>query len=525
MLSKSFLQKNSFTRSYLFLKRNLFLNVNDTPFITLYQNVTGESIPTQQLEYLTKKEPSIFKTTSESLKLTLNILKKFEITAEEACYNPHLFCINLISLDNYGEILKECGFIKILPSHLIRYNTIVKSRTISKLKKQGLINTNLCLEQILLDIFQDWPQNEKFLKQYSDVNTNILTVRMSVLQRYLEWRLGITNDKFTKFSNNNLPLKHRPMVDIHQSLDIAENVIKFDRKYIRNNSFIISSDPLNTRLILENVDSLAGVDIKEAIRLVPAILKNNYRALLEIKEILREYEIIEEAQKRYLRVYCMNPDTVRSRLNDLVTMNEFKVLASNPRILSMVVHYRKVLNRLTKIESEKKQCFSLNTLVAPQKIFNTYISNFGSRVCSRDMAIHILSSLKGNYNQDTLVNTLKRHKYWLHTAISVVHDNICMLKKYFDDQVILDNCQLLLYPGSDIERHISRIQKIRNSASRDNPIETHNNLNYSRLTDSQILSLVLYEIEKKYHFSGDGIWSNQDGMREHTANRKSHASS
>lgn len=41
----------------------------------------------------------------------------------------------------------------------------------------------------------------------------------------------------------------------------------------------------------------------------------------------------------------------------------------------------------------------------------------------------------------------------------------------------------------------------------------YNNVHFNSLTDDQILSLVLYTIEKKYHFSCDGIWARQDGVR------------
>lgn len=76
------------------------------------------------------------------------------------------------------------------------------------------------------------------------------------------------------------------MCDIQEALNIAQNDIKFDTESIRRNGFIISSDPVNTKLILENVDSLGGLDIRTAIKIEPAILKNHYQALLDIKNIL-----------------------------------------------------------------------------------------------------------------------------------------------------------------------------------------------------------------------------------------------
>lgn len=76
------------------------------------------------------------------------------------------------------------------------------------------------------------------------------------------------------------------MSDIQEALDIAQNDIKFDISSIKRNGFIISSDPVNTKLIIENVQMLAGYDIREVIKIEPAILKNNYNALLQIRNIL-----------------------------------------------------------------------------------------------------------------------------------------------------------------------------------------------------------------------------------------------
>lgn len=43
---------------------------------------------------------------------------------------------------------------------------------------------------------------------------------------------------------------------------------------------------------------------------------------------------------------------------------------------------------------------------------------------------------------------------------------------------------------------------------------SYSSIAFDRLTDHEVLGLVLYEIEKKYHFSGDGIWAKQDGKLE-----------
>lgn len=497
------------------------------PFADLYHKSTGEELDENYLPILKKRHPNIDTLTRENLQFTLNILEKFNITSVEACQNPHVFSMNPITMDNYGEILKECGFINILPIHIIRYHTLVKSRTIENLKKNGLLK-NLCVEEVLQNSFQEWPSESKSLEKFSDANTSILTVRMSVLEKYLHWRLSVTTEEFKKYCRHYLPLKHTPMADIRDALDIALNEIMFDEASIRRNGFIISSDPVKTKMLLENVPQLAGLDIREVVRTEPAILKSNYTAVLHIRNILEEYRISEEAQRRYLKVYCMKPSTVQERLDELKALKEYQVLSTNPRALSMVIHKNKMISRLSKIQEAKKQCYSLNNLVASNKVFNSYISGFGNKVCGRDIATLISSSVKVNdvtsRSNDTqmtrdVLKQLKKHKYSLHAALNVVDENIQYLKKRFGNDVIFNHCQLLLYPISEIEYYLNYLLAFRSGnvkKSEHSNIQldaSYNNLQCHRLTDNQILSLVLYEIEKKYHFSGDGIWAKQDGIR------------
>ncbi|XP_049887282.1 transcription termination factor 5, mitochondrial-like [Pectinophora gossypiella] len=497
------------------------------PFVDLFKRTTGQTVSENYLQNLKKKHPLLYTLSHDRLQCTLQILKKFDITTEDACYDPHVFTMNPITMDNYGEILKECGFVKIMPKHIIRYHTLVKSRTIAWLKKESLLREDLNLEQVLYGYFSEWPSENKTMENFPDSSTNILTIRMSVLQKYLNWKLGVTADEFAKYCRNYLPLKHKPMSDIQETLDIAQNDIKFDLANIRRNGFIISSDPINTKFILQNVESIASVDIREAIRIEPAILKNNYHALLEIKSLLKEHGISEEAQRRGFKVYCMRPETVKERLDELKSLKEYQVLQTNPRVLSMVVHKRKMMNRLEKIQAAKKQCYSLNHLVASSKVFNNYISNFGNKICGRDLAILISTSLSIKSTNQSLTESemkkqvlkqLRRHKFWLHSALHVTDETIRFLKKLFNDEVILKNCQLLLYPVSEIENYIDLLLKrrhgVNNNSTKDVQLEpNYVNLDYSALNDEQILSLVLYEIEKKYHFSGDGIWARQDGVK------------
>ncbi|KAF9419243.1 hypothetical protein HW555_004170 [Spodoptera exigua] len=479
------------------------------PFLDFYKTTTGTTISEDHLTVLKKKHPHIMEVTHDSLQCTLQILQKFGITAEEACCHPHVFSMNPITMENYGDILRECQFITVSAKHIIKYHTFIRNRTIAWLKKEGLLSEDIQLEQVLLDKFQEWPESSKTLQKFCDTNTSVLTIRMNILEKFLNWKLAVSSEEFRKYCRNYLPLQHKPMSDIQEAIRIAENEIKFDKAGIRRNGFVISADPLHTKLILENVRTLAGMDIRDVLKIEPAILKNNYNSIIQVRNILEEYRISNETQRKCLKVYCMRPETVRERLDDLRSLKEYKVLSTNPRMLLLVIHKKKMLNRLTKIETAKKQCFSLNHLVSSSKVFNNYINSFGDKVCGRDIAILITSSLKlpahngrGQAARITAVlNQLRRHKYWLHVAMSVIDENIQFLRNKFDHQIIMNNCVILLYPvGQEVN-------------DEQNDELNYSNVRYDCLTDAQILSLVLYTIEKKYHFSGDGIWCRQDGLK------------
>lgn len=85
-----------------------------------YAIFLGKPIPENEIPLLQKKHPNIEKVDHHRLKCALQILHKFGITPLEACQNLHVFSMNPITVDNYGEILKECGFINIMPKYIIK---------------------------------------------------------------------------------------------------------------------------------------------------------------------------------------------------------------------------------------------------------------------------------------------------------------------------------------------------------------------------------------------------------------------
>lgn len=96
--------------------------------------------------------------------------------------------------------------------------------------------------------------------------------------------------------------------------------------------------------------------------------------------------------------------------------------------------------------------------------FCSYISNFGDKMCGRDIAVLIMSSFRTECNEknrnnsseteenrksnlmQAILKQLKRHKYWLHSSLYIINENIQYLNEKFYGNVIVNNCQIVLYP-------------------------------------------------------------------------------
>lgn len=106
---------------YIHIDNGVVLILIETPIFNKIRILhTGESMSEDNLTIVKKKHPHIDEVTQDRLQCTLQILQKFGITPEEACRNLHVFSMNPITMDNYGEILRECGFISVSAKHIIK---------------------------------------------------------------------------------------------------------------------------------------------------------------------------------------------------------------------------------------------------------------------------------------------------------------------------------------------------------------------------------------------------------------------
>ncbi|KAH0554452.1 hypothetical protein KQX54_010807 [Cotesia glomerata] len=95
----------------------------------------------------------------------------------------------------------------------------------------------------------------------------------------------------------------------------------------------------------------------------------------------------------------------------------------------------------------------------------------------------------------TIKNHLSKHPHWRHVDLVTVHETLKYLTELFDSADIFDNLTLIFYPRNIIRDTVTKLKYINRSLT-----------SADRYAVPQILALCEYEIEKDFHFSGNGIW-------------------
>ncbi|XP_014360210.2 transcription termination factor 5, mitochondrial [Papilio machaon] len=246
-----------------------------------------------------------------------------------------------------------------------------------------------------------------------------------------------------------------------------------------------------------------GIDIKEIIRSHPKIAMKNFSNMVEIRKILQEFDVSNEAQIRCFEIYTLSPETIRARLENAKKTPEFITYFNHPRFLKMIHHNKKTTKRLINLYSQNKKCVSLNILSGSFSNYETFEKMHGDRLGkAKDLLFCICEILGNTSSASDIRKILRRHPFWLNMPLVQIKYVAEQLLKKFSPEDVFENCTILLYPWNKIRDtmvilHHRELLKL-------HPFD---HLDISRLNDSQKLSLVLYLLEKKHYFTGNGVWT------------------
>ncbi|XP_016660868.1 transcription termination factor 5, mitochondrial isoform X2 [Acyrthosiphon pisum] len=398
-------------------------------------------------------------------------------------------------------LLEEGGFVKnkIDSKAILRFKFISK-KSIQSLKNENFIQKHIDVGQHILSFIKFpielYPKN-------CDESLSWNQVQKNTFKLYVGWKIkmDVENIKYAQTIYHRLYNKSYRLMD--RSIDILLKEFNFSEEKIRRHSYLIHSDPDNTQAILDNFQNLCGMDLKLILSKHPKIILTPWKTIGQIKKHFEDFGIPESSLAKAPEIYTLGSNTIYERLCKLKETPELASFINNPQVARLIYYYTKVNSRLTYLQS--KNCVSLNLLVTNNFSFNRFNCNGNDKGKTNDIMIYLTKEL--GEDKTMLRTLLERHPYWQYISLLTIRKTYEFLKKKNFTKDQLCHClQILLYPVDKIEDALVSTQNMKN-------VSYLRNLSGS-INSKYLLPLVLYNLEKDYHFSGDGVWNTNEQTKK-----------
>lgn len=480
---------------------------------TLKYITNNLKISKEKITNIMIKTPSIQNTRKEQILSVLEMFENLKLDHSELLLFPKLFNFPSARIDYRVRILRECGFKNVSALEISTYMKLLTSKTITDLKNAGHLSKDENVQDHIVKHLTMWPTSPPMIKTEDDSKLTLNDMRMRVLERYLELLLDLQPETFRRGLNTYAKLRHRPFSNINLTLQYLQDIVKMPNNKINSNLLVLLSNPCNLHMILTEVKSLAGVDIRDILIKRPSLINVNYKTFSKIQNLLNDYNISIESQQKCFEIYSLSFETVQQRFKDVLIIPEFKALLNHPRILRLIYYKTKADSRLQNLKLTSPKCISLNMLSASSKDFDNYSSNIGGKSGCQDYIQNIIIQLDKKYTHNEIKSRLTRHAYFAQISTKNVKFTVDRLKKIFTAEDLFLNCQIFLYPWGKIEKYLNILLRPHNLSEnhlkRCNSSDINEEISLEKLTQSQILSLTLYYLEKGHNFNDEGVWSQQ----------------
>nr|CAI5820507.1 unnamed protein product [Callosobruchus analis] len=111
---------------------------------------------------------------------------------------------------------------------------------------------------------------------------------MSILKSFLKCRLKATDDDLVTLFRVHKMVKNKSFQIIQENIAIAEE-LGFDTEKILKNGYILNNYPKYARTILEDFSNIAGLDMRNAVKIYPKLLMISPNSIIRIYGILKVF--------------------------------------------------------------------------------------------------------------------------------------------------------------------------------------------------------------------------------------------
>lgn len=420
-------------------------------------------------------------------------------STEDIIYNPQVFAIHPRTLKQRIEILNELGFERLLITQIDSMFHLQLHETPFAMKTMGLYS----MEMNPIECLMRQIQCPNFIKDLTkrDVGrydfVQFIKIRQIFLSHYLSWKLGYKPEEALKIiTKKSSRISNSSLSNLSKVIDllIAE---KFPPKTILTSSFLVGSDYKNTELLLKNYRVLAGCEFKDLCVKYPRLLDTKYVTLKNNLAVLKAFGITDDQINKGILGLTLSTETLRKRLTLFNQIDDFKMFKDHPRILRIIVKLKSALDRLEELKSIGCSSITIDQLTGSKQYFDRVIHQhehpnnkngvifYLTRFLQVDLSLIINIGLHPYCNRITVSNANKIAEYFISQNIS--------------KQQLINGIYVVLYDYELVKQQYQEMMMMDELQ----PFETEWKQN------PYILQLLLYYIEKKYSFTGNGVFITQ----------------
>ncbi|CAG9854185.1 unnamed protein product [Phyllotreta striolata] len=491
---------------FYFILENRFKNIKQYKTLCYNTNTNVNSQILTDLLGISHKEAKLyidkyklFNKDGELLTQNIRICQSIGYRNKDILNSRSLLSVHPTELEQHYKALEEGGFSNITAHVLAKARTFMR-RLIMELKGINLIPYSLNVSENLVSFIEDKNIVTRMKTDYSD---EILwkDVHLAVLKNYLMLRLDGTEEEIEKLLRIHTFVRNKSFRVIQKNIKIAEELGFGARKIIKH-GYLLANCPSYTETTLRDLGDLAGMNMRQAMWQYPKLIMTPPRNIIKIYGILKEFDISDEIIRKQPNVFHMSPETVKLRLQEIEKCPDMKILFQHPKFLALVVHHNRAKTRLDFLQQSQLRCATLSILKTNVRYeYEEYVKE-GKDVNKVSDLLHYLERLF-SITRHELKKKISRHPYYLQVPLKDMQTTYdYLLMNRFSKESIYKIVYILLYPIDKVEK---AHDELRNSS----------NYNYKSLSQINKLNLMLYFMEKEYHFTGNGIWKN-DKKPEYT---------
>ncbi|XP_012057781.1 PREDICTED: uncharacterized protein LOC105620913 [Atta cephalotes] len=406
------------------------------------------------------------------------------------------YCLKLqnYTLEHRINVLKELG-VPVINISLLNHIHYHFHTELSKFKNK----VNIPAEQnIAANIFGD--EVSEYISKLHDTLTVQEYYQTCLLYcKNRVFNLSYLDDKILLHSY----IKIKSIRMIAETLEILRLDLHYDEKMIKNNPSVIIASADNIRLLLNSSTNALGMPIVTFLRKYPSILFQDAVNVIRLLKLFKKYEIPDKYVKKCMNVFLISYEDFQERLEMIKQHPDLNLWYKHPRILQLVYRIKQTKQRIEYINIMDSWKWA-----QPQ----TFLSS--NSAVDKSLQTGLVSSkknLKHIFIQELGVDKSKllmRHQHWKMAAFNDIMQMLKYLKKHFTINEICSNIHIVLYKQSRVKKVLADLKQ-----------QYSQNIEYS-FTNSQYLALCLYILEKNNHFTGDGVWINEQNTKEQSLKKR-----